>query len=391
MSLNAHSFDPRTYQDYSILIVDDTPVNLATIVEYLESYGFAIRTARSGESALRSIDYDPPHLILLDILMPGIDGFETCRRLQADERTHDIPIIFMTALTNAEDKVKAFETGAVDYVTKPLQHEEVLARILLHLRQRNQTRDLQEQNRQLTYSNQVEKARLFEAVNQQRTQLRTLTNKLTEVQENERRQLARELHDEIGQALTAIHINLATIQKELPPASFARIQARVTESTLLANQILEQIRELALDLRPPMLDDLGLVPTLRWYLKRYSTRLKIETELILIGLDTRLASEIETALYRVSQEALTNTAKHAAASKVCVELTYHASTVNVAIADNGRGFDVAEVLARAGQPHGMGLLSMRERVTLLGGTFDLAVQPGQGTRLTFSIPLEQQP
>src|SRR5436190_16796539 len=129
MNPNGHTLDPLTYQDYSILIVDDTPVNLATIVEYLESYGFAIRTARSGENALRSIHYDPPHLILLDILMPGIDGFETCRRLQADEYKRDIPVIFMTALTNAEDKVKAFEMGAVDYVTKPLQHEEVLARI----------------------------------------------------------------------------------------------------------------------------------------------------------------------------------------------------------------------------------------------------------------------
>jgi signal transduction histidine kinase len=387
MNSNGHTLDPRTYQDYSILIVDDTPVNLATIVEYLESYGFAIRTARSGENALRSVHYDPPHLIMLDILMPGIDGFETCRRLQADEYTRDIPVIFMTALTNAEDKVKAFEMGAVDYVTKPLQHEEVLARILLHLRQRNQTRDLQEQNRQLTYSNQVEKARLFEAVNQQHTQLRTLTNKLTEVQENERRQLARELHDEIGQALTAIHINLAAIQKELPAASFARIRARVTESTVLADQILEQIRELALDLRPPMLDDLGLGPTLRWYLKRYSTRLKIETELTLTGLDTRLAPDIETALYRVIQEALTNTAKHAGASKVYVQVTRNPSTIVVSIVDDGQGFDVAEVLARTGQPYGMGLLSMRERVTLLCGSFDLAAQPGRGTHLTFSIPL----
>lgn len=389
MNLDGNPPDPFHYQAYSILIVDDTPVNLALMVEYLEGNGFAVRVARSGENALRSVHYDPPHLILLDILMPGIDGFETCRRLQADERTRDIPVIFMTALTNTEDKVKAFEMGAVDYVTKPLQHEEVLARILTHLRQRNLTRELQAQNHQLAYSNQVEKARLFEAVNQQRTQLRTLTHKLNEVQENERRALARELHDEIGQALTAIHINLAAIQKDLPAANFARVRERVIESTLLADQILDQIRELALDLRPPMLDDLGLVPTLRWYLKRYSTRLKIETELILTGLETRPIPAIETALYRVIQEALTNTARHAAASKVSVALVRNESMVVVDIADNGQGFDVAEVLARVGQPHGMGLLGMRERVTLLGGRFDIEAQPGAGTRLLFSIPWEQ--
>ncbi len=377
------------YQDYSILIVDDTLVNLAMMVEYLEGYGFAIRVARSGETALRSIHYDPPDLILLDILMPGIDGFETCRRLQADERTREIPVIFMTALTNVEDKVKAFETGAVDYVTKPLHQEEVLARILTHLRQRNLTLDLQAQNRQLTYSNQVEKARLFDAVHQQHTQLRTLTNKLNEVQENERRQLARELHDEIGQALTAIHINLAAIQKELPAARFAQVHERVAEASLLTDRILDQIRELALDLRPPMLDDLGLGPTLRWYLKRYSTRMKIETELTMTGLEPRPAPAIETALYRVIQEALTNTARHAAASQVCVQVTRDKSTVVVSIADNGQGFDVAEVLAQAEQSNGMGLLSMRERVTLLGGSFDLEAQPGEGTHLNFSIPWEQ--
>lgn len=389
MNLDGNPPDPLHDQAYNILIVDDTPVNLALMVEYLEGNGFAVRVARSGENALRSVHYDPPHLILLDILMPGIDGFETCRRLQADERTRDIPVIFMTALTNTEDKVKAFEMGAVDYVTKPLQHEEVLARILTHLRQRNLTRELQAQNRQLAYSNQVEKARLFEAVNQQRTQLRTLTHKLNEVQENERRALARELHDEIGQALTAIHINLAAIQKDLPATNFARVRERVMESTLLADQILDQIRELALDLRPPMLDDLGLIPTLRWYLKRYSTRLKIETELILTGLETRPIPAIETALYRVIQEALTNTARHAAASKVSVALVRNESMVVVDIADNGQGFDVAEVLARGGQPHGMGLLGMRERVTLLGGRFDIEAQPGAGTRLLFSIPWEQ--
>lgn len=389
MNLHGNTLDPLPYHECSILIVDDTPVNLAMIVEYLEGYGFAIRTARSGETALRSIHYDPPHLILLDILMPGIDGFETCRRLQADERTRDIPVIFMTALTNTEDKVKAFETGAVDYVTKPLQHAEVLARILTHLRQRTFTRDLQEQNRQLTYSNQVEKARLFEAVNQQRTQLRTLTQKLNEVQENERRALARELHDEIGQALTAIQINLAAIQKELPANNFVRIRERATEATLLADQILDQVRELALDLRPPMLDDLGLGPTLRWYLKRYSTRLKIEAELTMVGLEARPIPEIETTLYRVIQEALTNTARHAAASKVCVQLTCDESSVVVVVEDNGQGFDMAEVLARAGQPNGMGLLGMRERVTLLGGHFEIEAQPAQGTRLTFRIPWEQ--
>jgi CheY-like chemotaxis protein len=101
-------------QNYNILIVDDTPANLKMLVEYLEHYGFGARITRSGENALQRVQYDPPDLILLDVLMPGLDGFETCRRLKANAETRDIPIIFMTALASTEDKVKGFEAGAVD-------------------------------------------------------------------------------------------------------------------------------------------------------------------------------------------------------------------------------------------------------------------------------------
>ena len=276
------------YQDYNILIVDDTPVNLKVIVDYLESYGFGIRIARSGESALRRAQYNQPDIILLDVLMPGIDGFETCRRLKSDEKTRDIPVIFMTSLTSTEDKVKGFEAGAVDYVTKPLHQEEVLVRITTHLRLRDLTLSLQEKNKQLEMSSRVEKERLFEAVSQQRQQLRALTSRLTEVQEAERKQLARELHDEMGQALTAISINLSAIKKELPPDYMTGINERLAEASLLTDQTLEQIRELSLNLRPPMLDDLGLIPTLRWYVKHYAKRVNIETDFEATELEERL-------------------------------------------------------------------------------------------------------
>ncbi len=207
---------PLDYSNYSILIVDDTPANLRVIVDFLEECRFNIRIARSGESALQRVAYDQPDIILLDVLMPGMDGFETCRRLKADQATRDIPVIFMTALTDPADKVKGFEVGAVDYVSKPLHQEEVLARISTHLSLRDLTRDLQEQNEQIATRSEVEKARLFLAVSEQRAQLRALAGKLTEIQEVERSQLARELHDEMGQALTAISMNLNVIRKDLP-------------------------------------------------------------------------------------------------------------------------------------------------------------------------------
>ena len=133
----------------AILIVDDTPTNLEILFDFLADSGFTVLVAEDGESAIARAEYAPPDLILLDVLMPGIDGFETCRRLQANDSTKDIPIIFMTALSETVDKVKGLSLGAVDYITKPLQHEEVLARIELHLRIGKLTKTLQQQNLRL--------------------------------------------------------------------------------------------------------------------------------------------------------------------------------------------------------------------------------------------------
>jgi signal transduction histidine kinase len=143
---------PTPPTKYTLLLVDDTPMNLGVLSEYLENAGFKIVAARDGESGLKRAQYARPDVILLDVMMPGMDGFETCRRLKADPATRDIPVIFMTALAGVEDKVKGFATGAVDYVTKPLQQEEVLARVSTHLKIRDLTRSLQKRTQQLEAS-----------------------------------------------------------------------------------------------------------------------------------------------------------------------------------------------------------------------------------------------
>ncbi|MDX1520077.1 MAG: response regulator [Anaerolineae bacterium] len=378
-------------QDYNILIVDDTPANLKMLVEYLEHCGFSTRMTRSGENALKRVQYDLPDLILLDVLMPGLDGFETCRRLKATESTRNIPVIFMTALASIEDKVKGFEVGAVDYVTKPLNQEEVLARITTHLRHRGLTQNLQDKISQIALSNQIEKSRLLEAVREQREQLRALNNRLTAVQEEKQKQLARELHDELGQALTAISINLAAIEEELPANCEASLGERLQEAILLTDQTLEQIRRLSIDLRPLMLDELGLIPALRSYVKQYAKRVKIKVKFEAVGLEQRLPSEIETALFRIVQEALTNVARHAQASQVHLYLRRKKSTLVTIIEDNGRGFDVATVAGHSRETlaSGTGLLGIRERVTLLEGHFDIQSTPGQMTSLSIEIPYDK--
>ena len=132
-----------------IVIVDDNPTNLGVLFDFLTDSGFRVLVAQDGESAIQKVEYARPDLILLDVMMPGIDGFETCRRLKAQDSTKDIPVIFMTALSDTEDKVKGFNLGAVDYVTKPVQQEEVKARVITHLTIRNLQKELQAQNLQL--------------------------------------------------------------------------------------------------------------------------------------------------------------------------------------------------------------------------------------------------
>ncbi|AFY47833.1 PAS domain S-box [Nostoc sp. PCC 7524] len=149
-----------------ILIVDDTPTNLEMLFDFLANAGYTVLVAEDGESAIARAEYAPPDLILLDILMPGIDGFETCRRLKSQELTKEIPVIFMTALSETVDKVKGLNIGAVDYITKPLQHEEVLARIELHLQLRHLTQKLQSQNQRLA-AEILERTRVEEKLREQ--------------------------------------------------------------------------------------------------------------------------------------------------------------------------------------------------------------------------------
>ncbi len=143
-----------------VLIVDDNPTNLDVLFDYLDNSGFEVFVAENGEDAVEQSKYARPDIILLDVMMPGIDGFETCRRLKKIPETQNIPVIFMTALSDTNDKVKGFEVGAIDYITKPLQHEEVLARVTTHLTIRNLQKELESQNIQLqqeiTWRKQIE-------------------------------------------------------------------------------------------------------------------------------------------------------------------------------------------------------------------------------------------
>jgi serine phosphatase RsbU (regulator of sigma subunit) len=166
------------YENYIILIVDDNPINLAVVVNYLETYGFELIIARTGKSAIERAESVQPALILLDVMMPGIDGFETCRQLKANPFTKEIPVIFMTALTGIDDRVMGFKVGAVDYVTKPIQQAELLARIEMHLSLRDLHKNLQANNRQLQQEIQ-ERERIAQSLHVANTEILALNQRLT--------------------------------------------------------------------------------------------------------------------------------------------------------------------------------------------------------------------
>jgi PAS domain S-box-containing protein len=220
----------------------------------------------------------------------------------------------------------------------------------------------------------VERHRLFEQVRVGRERLAVLSRRLLTVQETERRHLARELHDEIGQYLTGIGLLLSQLERQ-PPGDFL---ARLGEVSRLVGDLIDRVRDLSLDLRPAMLDDFGLLSALRWLFERFFRQTDITVEFDKVGLEQRFSPDVETAAYRIVQEALTNVARHANVKAVAVHVSAIDGRLSVVIADRGKGFDAEVELASASTS---GLLGMRERAALLGGRLSVKSQPGAGTRI----------
>lgn len=232
----------------------------------------------------------------------------------------------------------------------------------------------------------VENARLYHELQHKEALRGQLLQKLISAQEEERRRIARELHDQYAQALTALSVGLEAAERVLPAAMTA-VRTQLTEVRHLAAQTLDQTYDLIFDLRPTTLDDLGLVPAIRWYAESRLEPLGVQVHLETGGLRERLPAEMETALYRVVQEALLNIAKHARAHQVRIRLEVQNDRLHGLIEDDGQGFDLVEVQRTGTDGRGMGLLGMQERMELLGGMFHIETAPGQGTRVLVELPL----
>ena len=233
----------------------------------------------------------------------------------------------------------------------------------------------------------TEQKRAEEALRDSAARLQVLSRRVVEVQEHERRHLARELHDEIGQALSAIGVNLQSIRSVCDGAAAYRLE----ESIHLVDEAIQQVRNLSINLRPSMLDDLGLVAAVRWYADRQGQRAGFAVHLAVETSAARLPGDLQIACYRVLQEALTNVARHAHARHVWIELRQGDDDVNLAVRDDGVGFDPVTAHGGGAQGESFGLLGIQERAELLGGRAEIRSQPGHGTTIRAWFPIASPP
>jgi signal transduction histidine kinase len=227
---------------------------------------------------------------------------------------------------------------------------------------------------------EAERVNLYDAVQVSRKQLQTMSQRLVQAHEAERRQLARELHDEIGQMLTGLNLLL-----EVGTAfTMEMLTDRLREAQALVADLTTRVRSLSLDLRPSMIDDLGLLPTLHWHFQRYTLLTQVQVLFKHSGLERVLDPTIAIATYRIVQEALTNVARYALVEEVHVQVWASHTSLSIQIEDHGRGFNTDAVFS-AHQSNG--LTGMQERAALLGGNVLIDSTPGEGTRILAILPL----
>jgi signal transduction histidine kinase len=369
----AHEADA---QHASILVVDDDPRNLIALSALLESMGQDVVLANSGEEALHRVKEVDFAVILLDARMPGVDGFATAHMIRDIERSRNTPIIFLTGVyEDVSSMFRGYEAGAVDYIVKPLVPEILKTKISVFV-------DLFNKNAVLKREI-AERKRAEEQVRRSEENLRALAARLESVREEERTRIAREIHDELGQVLTGLKMDLTWVVKRLPPKQPAALTEKIGAMFELIDDSVNAVRRISSGLRPEALDQLGLAAAIEWQLREFQMRTGIRCKVALPEEPLNADQDRSTALFRIFQELLTNVARHANATKVEVTLRLQDWAMLLEVQDNGRGIVEQEI----NQPQSLGLLGMRERAFPFGGRFEIAGTRGKGTRATVRIPL----
>jgi signal transduction histidine kinase len=352
-----------------ILHLEDDPNDAALVESTLAAEGIvcAITRVQTREKFVAALKHGGIDLILSDFSLPSFDGLAAIAIVRA--RWPDLPVILVSGTLGEERAIDSLKIGATDYVLKQRLTRLVPA---VHRAMREVEGRVE---RKLAEYRREEYSR----------KLQVLSRRLVETQETERRHLARELHDEIGQALTVAQLNLQALL-QLPDTKAAK--PRLKKSLQVIERVLEQVHDISLNLRPSILDDLGLEPALRWLTGRQAALVGLKATFQADPLEQRLDPVIETECFRVAQGALTNVVRHAQAKTVSVKLRKEAGQLHLRVRDNGTGFDVGAVRELAVGGASLGLLSMEERAALAGGGLEFKSAPKKGTEVHAWFPLK---
>lgn len=390
------------------LIVDDKAENLYLLERLLKKIGHQVTIAENGKEALGKMRADSFDLVISDILMPVMDGFQFCREVRADDTLKNVAFVFYTATyTDKKDEELALKMGADKFIRKPMEPDKFMGIIEEVIKDTDKLKgehtkpdDKKEKEDLKLYSERLvtklekkmfqleaeiaERKQVEEGLRQSEKQLRTLAARLQEVEEAERKRLSRELHDQVGQNLTALNINLNILRSQLPAELLEKMADRLSDSAELVEETTERIRDVMADLRPEVLDDYGLVAALRWYGERFSERTGMATIVHGNEPSPRMSEAVESALFRIAQEALTNVAKHAGGRQVSVNFEENDGIFRLTIADDGKGF-ASIGLSSSEKQKGWGFLTMQERAQAVGGKVQVESEPGKGTRIIVEV------
>jgi signal transduction histidine kinase len=380
----------------TILTVDDNEAARYSVSRSLKEAGYHVLEAETGAAALE-LALTGPALITLDINLPDMDGFEVCRRLKASPSTSDIPILHVSAsCVDMEDKIRGLEGGADAYLSEPVNRQELLATVtaLLRLSQaqkeaRGQAREAQQAREELKAVNETLELRVKERtaeLERSNEEIQQLSQRLLRAQDEERRRISRELHDSTGQLVVGLSLNLSNLRSQLLD-TLPSLTNLVDDTSLLVEEINRQMRTLSYLLHPPLLDEAGLAFALRWYIDGFKERSNISVGLELPKDLGRLPQDLETTIFRLVQESLTNVHRHSKSKTACIRVERNSHEVRVEVTDQGNG---GQTFARSSNFRpGVGILGMKERVRQFGGEFQVSFEE-TGTSVRARLPIRDR-
>jgi signal transduction histidine kinase len=362
-----------------ILVVDDDPNVRKSLVAVLTRAGYSADATGTGQAALQKARSDPPLAVLLDVRLPDTEGIDLIEPLRAIHP--GTAVLLITAYASLSIATSALHKGASGFIAKPFAIDEVLTRLSEALEKQRlvteNARLLEEARRELG-----ERERAEQALRESQDSLRRLTAHLESVREEERTRIAREIHDELGQQLTVLNMDLAWLRKRLP-ADLSALREKAESMSMMTAAAIESVRRISSKLRPGLLDDLGLAAAMQWQAEEFTQRTGIRCDVTVPRHEPVVPRDPATALFRVFQEALTNIARHSGATGARVSLSAFEERLQLTVQDDGAGIDPD----RISDPRSLGLAGMRERVRSLGGRLTVERGDGRGTTVTATVPL----